>query len=142
MEHINFLYFVSDNNFRCDCGLEWIQSLYYDTTRQSLKESLAEVECSFGEDKIVHSPVISEKFACPEAEDAAQEEWIMPDTSKVMRNLLSISKKELSCPEEYRPTPITVKQVTTNRPLTGSAKRIFTEISSYVCFFTISLALL
>lgn len=107
-----------------------------------MKQSLEEIDCSFIEDKVIYSPEISENFACPETEEAALEEWRIPETKKELKNLLSVSKKELACPEEYRPTPITVKQVTTGRPQTGSAQRIFSEMSSYMCLVVILFGLL
>nr|CAH7728973.1 unnamed protein product [Callosobruchus chinensis] len=83
----------------------------------AVKYALEEIQCSPNPEKI---PEIPENLVCPyvERSDTFWEELIeqykkydyKEEESINKTFLMTIPSKKLPCPDEYRPTPITVKQ--------------------------------
>ncbi|XP_057656495.1 connectin-like isoform X1 [Diorhabda carinulata] len=104
---------LQGNRFSCDCRLDWIYVLYQKSTQSHIRKALDDLECSFYSDRVSSKDRV-ENLVCPPdldnnkyAEDISVQ---MNEIGSQKMNLLSIPVKQLPCPAEYRPTPITVKQ--------------------------------
>ncbi|XP_057656260.1 connectin [Diorhabda carinulata] len=111
---------MKGNRFSCDCRLDWVYSLHDKTAQAHIRNSLEELQCSMNADKTTVTTEVVEHLICsPSLFSNSIEETLDQNDYYDKENeadssgkafLMSIPLKDLPCPAEYRPTPITVKQ--------------------------------
>ncbi|CAG9856089.1 unnamed protein product [Phyllotreta striolata] len=107
---------LKGNRFSCDCRLDWVFVLHDKTAQDGIRKALEQLECSFYTEKIQPKDLVQDLVCSPGqpqakgAQDEDEDNQIRDLHDHGKLHLLTIPAKELPCPPEYRPTPITVKQ--------------------------------
>ncbi|CAG9856086.1 unnamed protein product [Phyllotreta striolata] len=111
---------LKGNKFSCDCRLDWVFVLHDKTAQAHIRRSLEEMQCTRNVDKAAATTQAAEHSVCSSSiyTNSVDETYAndYPDDTDDNNGddgyvyLMSIPVRDLPCPPEYRPTPITVKQ--------------------------------
>lgn len=104
------VFFVTDNEFICDCRLAWIFDLKNRTRNFELKYSLEEVECTMktkerpsgGKIRVNVDDVMKKQVLNDEVAEYYDDESYDEQKKTPLMQLTQFKQRDLPCPQEYR----------------------------------------